>query len=132
MEKNMAARAYGTALEELERSLFIPSYRIEGIPVYGADGKHIGKVEWLMIDKLTGKVEYAVISFGGFLGIGADYYPIPWSLLSYDEKLGGYKVSITEAQLKNAPKFAPNENWDWSNRQRVHDHWDISYPWPPD
>ena len=74
----MAARAYGTALDELERSLFIPSYRIEGTPVYGADGKHIGKIEWLMIDKLTGKVEYAIISFGRFLGIGADYYPIPW------------------------------------------------------
>jgi hypothetical protein len=54
----MAARAFGTAIEELERSPFIPSYRIEGTP---------------------GKVEYAVISFGGFLGIGAGYYPIPWS-----------------------------------------------------
>jgi hypothetical protein len=128
----MAARAYGAALEELEKSPFIPSYRIEGTPVYGADGKHIGKVEWLLIDKLTGKVEYAVISFGGFLGIGADYYPIPWSLLTYDERLGGYKVNITEAQLKNAPKLGPNENWDWSNRQRVHDYWDVSCPWPPD
>jgi PRC-barrel domain len=128
----MAARAYGVALEELEKSPFIPSYRIEGTPVYGADGKHIGKVEWLLIDKLTGKVEYAVISFGGFLGIGADYYPIPWSLLTYDERLGGYKVNITEAQLKNAPKLGPNENWDWSNRQRVHDYWDVSCPWPPD
>ena len=128
----MAARAYGAALEELEKSPFIPSYRIEGTPVYGADGKHIGKVEWLLIDKLTGKVEYAVISFGGFLGIGADYYPIPWSLLTYDERLGGYKVNITEAQLKNAPKLGPNENWDWSNRQWVHDYWDVSYPWPPD
>src|SRR3984893_16801876 len=106
----MAARAFGTAIEELERSPFIPSYRIEGTPVYGADDKHIGKVEWLLIDKLTGKVEYAVISFGGFLGIGADYYPIPWSLLTYNEKLGGYKVSITEAQLKDAPKL-------WSKRK---------------
>jgi hypothetical protein len=128
----MAARAYGTALDELERSLFIPSYRIEGTPVYGADGKHIGKIEWLMIDKLTGKVEYAIISFGGFLGIGADYYPIPWSLLTYNEELGGYQVNITEAQLKNAPKLDPNGKWDWSNRQRVHDYWDVSYPWPPD
>src|ERR1700687_1367477 len=59
----MAARAYGAALEELEKSPFVPSYRIEGTPVHGADGKHIGKVEWLLIDKLTGKVEYAVISF---------------------------------------------------------------------
>jgi sporulation protein YlmC with PRC-barrel domain len=128
----MAARAYGTTIQELERSPFIPSYRIEGTPVYGADGKHIGRIEWLMIDKLTGKVEYAVISFEGFFGIGADYYPIPWSMLRYTEKLGGYQVNITEAQLKNAPKFGANENWDWSNRQSVQNYWDISYPWPPD
>jgi sporulation protein YlmC with PRC-barrel domain len=107
----MAARAYGTTIQEPERSPFIPSYRIEGTPVYGADGKHIGRIEWLMIDKLTGKVEYAVISFEGFFGIGADYYPIPWSMLRYTEKLGGYQVNITEAQLKNAPKFGANENW---------------------
>jgi len=128
----MAADAKRTALEELEKSPFIPSYRIEGTPVYGADGKHIGKIEWLMIDKLTGKVEYAVVSFGGFLGLGAHYYPIPWSLLTYDEELAGYRVSITEAQLKNAPKFGPDKNWDWANRQRVNEYWDISYPWPPD
>jgi hypothetical protein len=68
----------------------------------------------------------------GFFGIGADYYPIPWSMLRYTEKLGGYQVNITEAQLKNAPKFGANENWDWSNRQSVQNYWDISYPWPPD
>ncbi|MGZ5154742.1 MAG: hypothetical protein ACXWC5_32375, partial [Burkholderiales bacterium] len=77
----------------------------------------------------TGKVAYAVMSFGGILGIGADYYPIPWSLLRYNKKLGGYQVDITEQKLKNAPKFGQNENWDWSGRahdQDVYDYWRVT------
>jgi hypothetical protein len=82
-----------------------------------------------MIDELTGKVAYAVMSFGGILGIGADHYSIPWSLLRYNKKLGGYQVDITEQQLKNAPKFGQNENWDWSGRahdQDVYDYWRVT------
>jgi PRC-barrel domain len=56
-----------------------------------------------MIDKLNRKVSYAVLSFGGFLGIGDDYYPLPWQSLKYDTNLGGYVTGITEAQLQNAP-----------------------------
>jgi PRC-barrel domain protein len=55
-----------------------------------------------MIDKRSGKVAYAVVSFGGFLGMGEDYYPMPWSKLDYDTSLGGYRVDITEDQLKGA------------------------------
>jgi sporulation protein YlmC with PRC-barrel domain len=105
-----------TAVEDRETTSLIANDKVEGTAVYDADGKHIGKIERLMIDELTGKVAYAVMSFGGILGIGADHYPIPWSLLRYNEKLGGYQVDITEQQLKNAPKFGQNENWDWSGR----------------
>ena len=85
-------------------SSLIASDRVEGTAVYDAHGKRIGKVERLVIDKASGCVAYAVLSFGGFLGIGADHYPIPWPMLDYDEKLGGYRVDITEEQLKNAPE----------------------------
>ena len=78
-------------------SSLIASDRVEGTAVYDAHGKRIGKVERLVIDKASGSVAYAVLSFGGFLGIGADHYPIPWSMLNYDEKLGGYRVDITDA-----------------------------------
>jgi hypothetical protein len=81
----------------------IASDRVEGTAVYNA--KRIGKVERLVIDKASGCVAYVVLSFGGFLGIGADHYRIPWPMLDYDEKLGGYCVDITEEQLKNAPKI---------------------------
>ena len=62
----------------------IASDKVEGTSVYGADGKHIGSVERLILDKRSGRVSYAVLSFGGFLGIGQDHYPLPWAKLSYD------------------------------------------------
>lgn len=71
-----------------------------------------------MVDKISGKVAYAVISFGGFLGMGEDFYPLPWASLTYDTRLEGYRVAVTEDQLKGAPKFNRNADWDWSDRNR--------------
>jgi sporulation protein YlmC with PRC-barrel domain len=73
-------------MQDRETSNLIGS---EGTTVYGADRKEIGSVERVMIDKRSGQVQYAVLSFGGFLGIGDDYYPLPWQSLTYDESLGG-------------------------------------------
>jgi hypothetical protein len=86
--------------------------------VYGPDNQKIGSVERVMIDKISGKVAYAVMSFGGFLGMGEDYYPVPWASLKYDTSLGGYRTGITQDQLKGAPKFNRNTDWDWSDRSR--------------
>ncbi|MGA7444563.1 MAG: PRC-barrel domain-containing protein [Candidatus Sulfotelmatobacter sp.] len=96
----------------------IGSDKVEGTAVYGADGQKIGSVQRVMIDKISGKVAYAVVSFGGFLGMGEDYYPMPWANLKYDTNLGGYRVGVTENQLKGAPKFNQSTDWDWSNRAR--------------
>src|ERR1041384_6041444 len=68
----------------------IGSDRVEGTNVYRSDGKKIGEIERVMIDKVSGQAAYAVMGFGGFLGIGEDHYPIPWQRLKYNEKLGGY------------------------------------------
>jgi sporulation protein YlmC with PRC-barrel domain len=119
-------------LERDETASLIASDKLEGTPVYGADGKRVGKIDRLMIDKISGKVAYAVMSFGGFLGIGADHYPIPWPLLKYNTDLGGYQVSFTEEQLKGAPKYADNEGWDWSDQargRRVYEYWGTRYYW---
>ncbi|HEY7302077.1 MAG TPA: PRC-barrel domain-containing protein [Xanthobacteraceae bacterium] len=94
----------------------IGSDKVEGTAVYGANDERIGSVQRVMIDKISGKVAFAVISFGGFLGIGEDYYPMPWAQLKYDTRLGGYKVGVTADQLKGAPKYGKYDNWDWSNR----------------
>lgn len=96
----------------------IGSDKVEGTTVYGADDRKIGNVQRVMIDKISGKVAYAVISFGGFLGLGEDYYPMPWPHLKYDTAIGGYRVAVTEDQLKGAPKFSRSTDWDWSDRAR--------------
>ena len=96
-----------------ETSELISSNKVEGTAVYRSTGERIGSIENVMIDKRTGRVAYAVLSFGGFLGIGEDHYPLPWSLLTYNEKLGGYEVNISEDQLKGAPRY--NDAKDWEN-----------------
>ncbi len=101
-----------------ETASLIGSDKVEGTAVYGSDERKIGSVQRVMIDKISGKVAYAIVSFGGFLGMGEDYYPIPWATLKYDTRLEGYRVAITEDQLKGAPKFNRSTDWDWSDRSR--------------
>ena len=89
-----------TVDDRRETVSLIGSDKVDGTAVYGADDGRIGSVQRIMIDKISGKVAYAVISFGGFMGIGEDYYPLPWSTLKYDTRLGGYRVGVTEDQLR--------------------------------
>ena len=101
-----------------ETTTLIGSDKVEGTYVYRSNGENIGTIQRVMIDKRTGQVAYAVMSFGGFMGIGEDYYPLPWNKLTYNERLGGYEVNFTETQLKGAPKYGQHESWDW-NEQRT-------------
>jgi sporulation protein YlmC with PRC-barrel domain len=71
-------------------SQLIDSNRVEGTEVYDGEAKHIGSVKRLVIDKVSGRVVYTVISFGGFLGMGGDTYTVPWNTLAYDTNLHGY------------------------------------------
>jgi hypothetical protein len=106
-----------TTTERSETVSLIGSDKVEGTAVYGADSKKIGKIERVMIDKISGKVAYAVLTFGGFMGIGEDYYPLPWANLKYDTKLEGYITGITEQQLKDAPKYSKATSWNWGDRE---------------
>jgi sporulation protein YlmC with PRC-barrel domain len=98
-----------------ETASLIASDKVEGTPVYRSNGEKVGRIENVMIDKYSGKVAYAVLSFGGFLGLGEDHYPLPWSLLTYNGRLGGYEVNITDEQLKGAPHFSDEDDWDWQD-----------------
>jgi PRC-barrel domain len=102
--------------EDTERHDLIGSDRVEGTRVYRPGGEKIGRIERVMIDKRSGRAAYAVMSFGGFLGLGEEFYPLPWSVLTYNPELGGYEVALTEEQLKNAPKYVAEENIDLGNR----------------
>ena len=84
----------------------ISSDRVEGTHVYNTSGDKLGTIDDLMIDKVSGQVRYAVMEFGGFLGIGTDRYPVPWSMLKYDTALDGYVVPLDKATLERAPRYA--------------------------
>ena len=109
----------------------IESDRVEGTAVYARNGHHIGTIKRLMIDKVSGRVAYVVMTFGGFLGIGAHEHTIPWEKLNYDTRLGGYRTDITEEQLRGAPTaFADEEVWpDRKREQEVHDFWRTPRYW---
>ena len=106
-------------IEESETGTLIGSDKVEGTAVYGADETKIGSIERVMIDKQSGKVSYAVLSFGGFLGMGDDHYPLPWQSLKYDTNLGGYRTGVTQQQLEGAPKYASGNDWNWGDQSRT-------------
>jgi sporulation protein YlmC with PRC-barrel domain len=96
----------------------VESDHIEGTAVYDANGKPIGSIKRLVIEKVSGHVIYAVTSFGGFLGLGSETHTIPWEQLHYDTTLGGYKTSITEDQLRKAPEFSRGDESLLSGHER--------------
>src|ERR1700704_3773796 len=108
-----------SSIDARETANLIGSDKVEGTAVYASDRSKIGSIQRVMIDKVSGKVAYVVMSFGGFLGMGEDYYPVPWSMLNYDTSLQGYRTNLTEQQLRNAPKYSRHESWDWGDRQRT-------------
>jgi len=97
-----------------ETQNLVASDEVVGTEVYDNAGEHIGEIKRLILEKRSGQVSYAVLSFGGFLGMGEDYYPLPWKKLSYDESLDGFRIDITKQQVEGAPKFAEGDDYDWS------------------
>jgi PRC-barrel domain len=108
----------------------ISSEDVEGTSVFDVKGNQIGSVDHLMIDKVTGRVLYAVLSFGGFLGLAHSHYPLPWAKIRYDETVDGFRTDITEQQLRDAPEFSDDSwsdrNWD----KQMHHYYDTPMFWP--
>jgi hypothetical protein len=129
---NMTPNTIGRVPLVQDRHDLIGSDRVEGTDVYRPDGRKIGEIERVMIDKNSGKVAYAVMGFGGFLGLDEDHYPIPWSRLTYNERLGGYEVDITDAQLEKAPRYATGEEWQWDAARDRQIHAYYGTPHSPD
>jgi PRC-barrel domain len=93
-----------------ETSLLISSDKVTGTAVYNDLGEKFGKIISFMVNKRSGQVEYAVMSFGGFLGMGEDHYPLPWRKLKYDVEKGGFVVDIDQIMLDKAPKSSPGKD----------------------
>ena len=96
----------------------ISSDRVEGTTVYNTAGEKLGTIDDLMIDKVSGQVRYAVMEFGGFLGMGTDRYPIPWSMLKYDTSQDGYVVPLDKARIEGAPRYADDSVPDYDDTYR--------------
>ena len=92
-------------IPERQPASLIASDRVEGTAVFRPDGSRLGTIKRVMIDKRRGVVAYAVLSFGGLLGLGDDYFPLPWAMLTYNEEMGGYCVDVSDDQLARAPKM---------------------------
>ena len=110
-----------------ETSRLIASDKVEGTAVYNAQGERMGSIYTVMIDKFTGQVAYAVMSFGGFLSIGERYHPLPWKALTYDTRLGGYVVDVARDRLTDAPSYGRDET-PWSDPaygRRVGDYYGV-------
>jgi sporulation protein YlmC with PRC-barrel domain len=96
----------------------ISSDRVEGTTVYNTAGEKLGTIDDLMIDKISGQVRYAVMEFGGFLGMGTDRYPIPWNMLDYDTSQEGYVVPLDKATLEGAPSYSGDRVPDYDETYR--------------
>lgn len=101
-------QAMSETVVERDHKLILGS-RVEGTPVFNKSGETIGHIDDLSIERVSGKVVYAIMSFGGFLGIGEKFHPIPWSLLDYDVERGGYVVPLDKAELSKAPHYERDE-----------------------
>lgn len=122
MSMNRSGTSGGSAptqnadVESNETYSLIASDKVEGTDVRRSNGDKIGSIYRLMIDKRSGRVAYAVMSFGGFLGLGESRRPVPWEALRYNEDLDAYELNIGEDQLKTAPEYADSDDFDWSDR----------------
>ena len=105
-------------LETDETLRLISSKKVEGTPVFGRDGARIGTIDNFMVDKYTGRVAYAVMSFGGTFSFGSSLFPLPWPLLEYDEEIGGYKLQVTKEELTDAPRFEASDEPEFSPEYR--------------
>ncbi len=113
-----------------ETTELIATTKVEGTAVYNRAGDRLGTIQNFMVGKRSGKVDYAVLEFGGLFGIGSDHYPLPWNLLDYDTRMGGYVVDIDKSLLQDAPHYSKDNQptHDEHYGRQVHGYWDIPYP----
>ena len=111
------------------RHACISSSKVAGTAVYNANGDKLGSIDDIVIDKLSGKVRYAALEFGGLFGMGADRYPVPWNMLKYATRLDGYVVPIRKEQLEKAPRHSQGNTPEYDDEygRSVYNHYGI--PW---
>ena len=104
-----------TDVTKITNGSLIGAEKVNGTNVYNRAGEKLGSVEDVMIDKISGRACYAVMSFGGFLGIGHKHHPLPWAALDYDKNKEGFVVDLDKKTLENAPTLdADDDDFEWT------------------
>jgi sporulation protein YlmC with PRC-barrel domain len=98
-----------------ETPSLIAASKVKGTSVYNSAGESLGSIDDVMVDKRSGRVNYAVMSFGGFLGMGEKFHPLPWDQLTYSEKHRGYVVNLDKNVLEGAPAYGMSDAPDWTS-----------------
>lgn len=101
-------------LNKSETAALIAASKVNGTKVYNRKGDSLGSIYDVMLNKQNGQVTYAVMSFGGFLGMGENYHPVPWKKLEYSPQHGGYVVDLDKQQLTAAPAYRLTDAPDWT------------------
>ncbi len=109
----------------------IAAEKVKGTDVYNRAGEKLGSVEDIMIDKVSGRAIYAVMSFGGFLGMGEKRHPLPWATLKYDTQKGGYVVNLDKKQLEGAPNYDRDSEFKWTPEygRKVDSYYNVPSSW---
>ncbi len=119
-------------LNQDERGRLISADKVEGTAVYNPAGDKVGTVSNIMIDKISGRVAYAVLSAGGILGMGKESIALPWNVLKYNTDKGGYVVDVDRAKLEEAPQMASSDLRQLEDRdfeKHIHDYYNIDPYW---
>ena len=116
-------------IERDETSNLISSEKVDGTAVFNRQGEKLGTIHHFMVGKRNGRVEYAVLSFGGLFGMGERYHPLPWNTLTYDTDKGGYVIDLDKDQLKSGPSYERGQEptFDQTYGERVYGHYGLSY-----
>jgi sporulation protein YlmC with PRC-barrel domain len=103
-----------TSVNKSETATQIAASKVSGTSVFNPQGETLGTIHDVMLNKRSGQVNYAVLSFGRFLGFGEKYHPVPWKTLTYDERYGGYVIDLSKRQLVCPPAYTIFETPDWT------------------
>lgn len=109
----------------------IRASKVTGTSVYNTEGSSIGTIEDIVLDKASNQIMFAVVGFGGFLGLGEKFHPLPWSLLNYDENKGGYIVPMTKSVLQAAPAYNIDDltKHDGEIRDKSYSYYKVDRDW---
>jgi sporulation protein YlmC with PRC-barrel domain len=102
----------------------ISAGKVQGTPVLAPDGQALGEIYDVMLEKRTGRIAYAVMSFGGVLGLGKKYHPLPWLALKYVPDAGGYVVGIPVEDLEKGPTINDTATpWENGMAEQIEAHY---------